>query len=88
MTIVGAFLAIRGLATTIVDVIPGIITILLGQFIFSTGRHAKQLFSKRDKESINRLLRSYSNFLLTNGIVMTIVIIFYIIFLYLLLTNE
>ena len=80
LTIAGAFFAIRGLITTIVGVIPGMITVLLGQFILHTGRQAKNWMDTNDKEAINRLLGSYSAFLLTNGIVMVIVLIFYIIF--------
>src|SRR5699024_5968351 len=75
--------------TSIVGPIPGIISILLGIYLYKSGEQAKH-FLKTDRQDINPLnlfLKYYGLFLFISGLLIIAVILFYLVFLFLLYSN-
>lgn len=73
--IVGGISAVLGLFAFVVGAIPGVLTIIMGYFIFSTGRHASDYLENNSEASLDGLLGAYGNYLLLTGILAIIYII-------------
>ncbi|MBO1001928.1 DUF5362 family protein [Pseudogracilibacillus auburnensis] len=80
--IAGVIVAIQGLFTTVIGVIPGLVTLLLAHFIFHSGARANKFLKseRHDVKALDELLNNVSYFLLINGILLITSIIFYIVF--------
>lgn len=73
--IIGAIHALLGLFAFIVGAIPGIITLILGYFMFKSGKEAGDYLMSESEYSLESLLDSYGKYLLTTGILMIISIV-------------
>lgn len=72
MIVLGSIHAFFGLFAFIIGAIPGVLTIIMGYFIYLTGRKADEFLETHSEVSLAELLKSYSNYLLMMGILLII----------------
>ena len=80
--IFGSIVALYGLFTSLIGAIPGLITILFSRYLFNVGFQAKKVLEsdRKDFHALDLLFNYFSKYLLLNGILVSIVLLFYIIF--------
>jgi len=87
--VIGAIAFVYGIVTTVtglfaylIGAIPGIFTILIGRYLYLTGKEAKKILQGHGNREYNvkQILTHYSYLVMTIGIMIIIVVFFYIIF--------
>ncbi|GAK08481.1 DUF5362 family protein [Geomicrobium sp. JCM 19038] len=85
LMISGAISTITGLFAFVIGAIPGVITIILGVFLFQSGSAAKRMQEQESSVELNNIFTGYGRFLLWNSIMAIIVTLFVIILIILVL---
>lgn len=79
ITVYGVLIALQGLFTTLVGVIPGILAYLVGRSIYFSAGHAKAFIYSKGKRvmEVGDILRFAARSFLLIGVIMIIFIVFY-----------
>lgn len=82
----GIYLSIQGLYSYIIGAMPGVAAIIIGKYIYDTGKESQEFIKSKGKNvsSVHNMMRSISLTLLVIGILMIIVlyVLFFLISLY------